>query len=104
MQKLQEMAGQQLLPFQAEEFGEWVGKFGTIDLIARGEGKTLIGLCNYEKDSFWYDDYEWLLFCAEKAKLPVDYVYLFSASDFDERLKTEAKQKDNLRLLTLDEI
>ena len=104
MQKLQEMSEHDMLPFQAEEFGEWVGKFGNIDLIARGEGQTLIGLCNYENKAFRYDDYEWLLFCAKKAQLSADYVYLFSVTDFEDALNTEAKQKEHLRLVTLDEI
>lgn len=93
------------LPFEAVEFGEWVGKFGNIDVIARGEqGETIIGLCNFEKPMMRYDDYEWLLFCAEKAKLNADYVYLFSSSRFDEKLNLEAKVKQNLKLITMDEM
>ncbi len=93
------------LPFEAVEFGEWVGKFGNIDIIARSEqGETIIGLCNFEKPMMRYDDYEWLLFCAEKAKLNVDYVYLFSSSRFDEKLNLEAKVKHNLKLITMDEM
>ncbi len=104
MQSLQMWSENGKLPFRAEEFGEWVGKFGNIDLIAKGEGKTLIGLCNYENEVFRYDDYEWLLFCAKKAQLSVDYVYLFSVTDFEDALNRESKQKEYLRLLTLDEI
>ena len=41
-----------------------------IDVIAQSEeGVTLIGICNWEKNIMSYADYEWLLFCAEKAKL-----------------------------------
>lgn len=104
MQSLQMWSENGKLPFRAEEFGEWVGKFGNIDLIAKGEGKTLIGLCNYENEVFRYDDYEWLLFCAKKAQLSADYVYLFSVTDFEDALNRESKQKEYLRLLTLDEI
>lgn len=93
------------LPFAAVEFGEWVGKFGNIDIIAKGEkGETIIGLCNFDKPMMKYDDYEWLLFCAEKAKLKVDYVYLFSVSRFDEKLDLEAKVKQNLKLITVEEM
>lgn len=93
------------LPFEAVEFGEWVGKLGNIDIIAKSEeGKTIIGICNFEKPMMRYDDYEWLLFCAEKAKLRADYIYLFSSSRFDEKLNLEAKVKQNLRLITLDEM
>lgn len=93
------------LPFEVVKFGEWVGKFGNIDIIAQGEqSETIIGLCNFEKPIMRYDDYEWLLFCAEKAKLKVDYIYLFSASRFDEKLNLEAKVKHNLKLITVDEM
>ena len=51
-----------------------------------------------------YADYEWLLFCAEKAKLKADYVYLFSVSRFDEKLDLEAKVKQNLKLITVEEM
>lgn len=93
------------LPFYAEKFGEWVGKFGNIDVIAKsGNGETVIGLCNFEKPVMKYDDYEWLLFCAEKAKLKADYVYLFSIGRFDEKLSLEARVKQNLKLITVEEM
>lgn len=93
------------LPIEVERIGEWVGKFGTIDVIAQsGEGETIIGICNWDKPMMRYDDYEWLLFCAQKAKLRVDYIYLFSVGRFDEKLDLEAKVKRNLRLIRLDEM
>lgn len=104
-QRIQQWNNWGKLPFEAVEFGEWVGKLGNIDIIAKSEdGKTIIGLCNFEKLLMRYDDYEWLLFCAEKAKLRVDYVYLFSAGRFDEKLCLEAKVKHNIKLITLDEM
>lgn len=94
-----------MLPFQAEYFGEWAGKFGNIDIVAQSkEGETIIALCNFEKPMMRYEDYEWLLFCAEKAKLKADYVYLFSVGRFDEKLSLEARVKPNLKLITLDEM
>ena len=88
-----------------ERIGEWVGKQGTIDVIAQNEeGKTIIGICNWDKPIMRYDDYEWLLFCAKKAKLRADYVYLFSVKQFDEKLSLEAKVKHNLKLISLDEM
>lgn len=93
------------LPFEVTRFGEWVGKFGNIDIIAQGdEGETIIGLCNFEKPIMPYEDYEWLLFCVEKAKLKADYIYLFSVGRFDEKITLEAKVKQNLRLITMDEM
>ena len=93
------------LPIEVERIGEWVGKQGTIDVIAQNEeGKTIIGICNWDKPIMRYDDYEWLLFCAKKAKLRADYVYLFSVKQFDEKLSLEAKVKHNLKLISLDEM
>lgn len=93
------------LPIEIEDIGEWVGKLGNIDIIAQSaEGKTIIGLCNYDKPIMRYDDYEWLLFCAEKAKIQADYVYLFSVRRFDEKLNLEAKVKQNLKLISLEEM
>ena len=85
--------------------GEWVGKFGTIDIVAQNEeGKTILGICSWEKPVMRYDDYEWFLFCAEKAKLNPDYIYLFSVHNFEERLKLEAKVKSNMKLISMDEM
>ncbi len=93
------------LPFRVEKTGEWVGKFGTIDIVAQNEeGKTILGVCNWEKPVMRYDDYEWFLFCAEKARLTADYMYLFSVHDFEERLKLEARVKPNMKLISMDEM
>lgn len=93
------------LPFEVDKIGEWVGKTGNIDIIAQSEdGATIVGICNWDKPMMRYDDYEWLLFCAEKAKLRTDYVYLFSVGRFDEKLNLEAKVKQNLKLISMDEI
>lgn len=93
------------LPIKVDRVGEWVGKLGTIDVIAQDEaGKTIVGICSWSKPMMPYNDYEWLLFCAEKAKIRTDYVYLFSVHGFDEKLCLEAKVKRNLRLISMDEM
>ncbi len=93
------------LPFEIEKTGEWVGKFGTIDVIAQNEeGRTIAGICNWDNPMMRYDDYEWLLFCLKKAKLQADYIYLFSSNRFDEKLRLEAAVKQNLKLISLDEM
>lgn len=93
------------LPIHYESSGEWVGKEGTIDVIAQdANGRTLVALCNWEKPMMTYADYEWVLSCAEKAKISVDYIYLYTASRFDEKLDLEAKIKKNLRLVQVADI
>ena len=92
------------LPFQAAEMGEWVGKVGTIDVVAEGEGKALIAGCNWDKPMFTYDDYEWLVFCSKKACIEPEHVYLFSVERFDEKLALEAKIKRTVHLITAREL
>lgn len=81
------------------------GRDAPIDIFSRDEtGKTLIGFCNWEKPIMTYDDYEWLLFCAAKLKIKADYIFLFSAGRFDEKLNLEAKVKQNIRLIGVDKL
>ncbi|MDE6750270.1 MAG: ArsR family transcriptional regulator, partial [Lachnospiraceae bacterium] len=93
------------LPFRFTESGEWIGKEGTIDVIAQSEnGDTLIALCNWEKPMMTYDDYKWVMDCAQKAKINADYIYLYTASGFDEKLNLEAKVKPSLKLVQITDI
>lgn len=103
-QYIERMNDKNKLPFHAETMGEWVGKVGTIDCIAEGNGKTLIAGCNWDKPMYTYDDFEWLMFCAQKAAVEPDYVYLFSIERFDEKLALEAKIKRTVRLITAKEL
>ena len=93
------------LHFKYDKSGSWVGKVGTIDIVAQDEeGHTLVGMCSWERSLMAYNDYEWLLFCVEKAKLNVDYIYLFSVDGFDEKLNLEAKVKKNIILIDISQL
>ncbi len=102
-QYIEKMNRRGKLPVKIERMGEWVGKLGNIDLVAQDKaGKTILGLCNWNRPLMGYENYEQFLLCAEKAKLRTDYIYLFSVHRFDEKLKLEAKIKPNLRLISVD--
>lgn len=93
------------LPFVYDRAGEWVGKEGNIDMIAQDEeAHTMLVLCNYEKPIMSYEDYERLLYCASKARLRIDYIFLYSIGRFDEKLYLEAKVKKNLVLVSMSEL
>lgn len=93
------------LPFRFDESGEWIGKEGTIDVIAQSEeGNTLIALCNWEKPMMTYEDYQWIMNCAKQARIDADYIYLYTASGFDEKLNLEAKVKSGLKLVQITDI
>lgn len=103
-QHLTKLNNRKKLPIMLDVVGEWVGKDGGLDIIAQDEeGQTLIGLCSWEKPVA-YEDYENLLGYARKAKINADYIYMYTAFRFDERLNLEAKIKPNLRLMQITDI
>lgn len=101
MQYMQVINQEGKLPFVYEQSGEWVGKAGDIDLIARDDAHTLIGLCSWQKPMA-FADYEWLLFCARKARLKADYVYLFSRVMPEAPLLKKVEESEHIVLITLD--
>ncbi|MCR4741220.1 MAG: ArsR family transcriptional regulator [Lachnospiraceae bacterium] len=101
--ELMNRAGQ--LRYNYTKKGSWIGKVGTIDIIAQDDaGHTIIGLCNWEKSRMLYEDYEWLVFCVRQARLSADDYYLFSANGFDEQLISEAENSDNIYLIDSDKL
>jgi len=93
------------LPIEIDRIGEWVGKLGSIDVVAQNaEGKTIVAACNWDRPMMRYDDYEWLMFTCREAMIPADYIYLFSVKRFDEKLYLEARVKNNLKLVSLDDM
>ena len=104
-QHLEKLNERGRLPIKFENSGEWVGKEGNLDFLAQDEdGRTLIGMCDWEKPMFTYADYEWILECAKKARINADYIYLYTASRFDEKLNLEAKVKHSLKLMMISDI
>lgn len=93
------------LPIRYRRSGEWIGKVGTIDIVAQDtDGKTLIGLCSFEKPDMTYDDVEWLYFCAKKARLKADYCYLFSSGGFDAEIMARAEADKSICLITMPQL
>lgn len=103
-QHLTKLNNRAKLPIMLDVVGEWVGKDGELDIIAQDEeGRTLVGLCSWEKPVS-YEDYENLLMYARKAKINADYIYMYTAFRFDERLNLEAKVKTGLNLVQISDL
>ena len=99
---LEEKNARKQLPIEFEKIGIWVGKVGTIDILAMDKNQNaVIAYCHWSKTRMRYDDVEWLTFCASKAKVKAEYVYLFSAGSFDEQISLEAKVKNNIKLIDI---
>lgn len=93
------------LPIKAERFGTWVGKQGTIDIIATdAKGLNIVAVCVYDKPMVTYRDYENLLDLSRQAEVRPDYIYLFSGSGFDEKINLESRIGKNLKPVLLDRI
>lgn len=66
--------------------GEWLGKSGNLDIVAgKTDGRLIVANCSYA-GKMRLEDYEWLLFCAEKAKIKNAVFRLYSENGFDEKL------------------
>lgn len=93
------------LPVACGRIGEWVGKKGSLDIVAGDEnGNMLIGTCIYKKPFVTYEDYERLLDVALQAKVDYRYIYMFGIGRFDEKLILESKVRKNIRLIPLGEM
>ena len=51
-----------------------------------------------------YEDYSLFMECQKNAKIKAEYVILFSAGKFDNRLREKAKRNDKLALISLEQI
>ncbi len=91
-------------PFKIDEEGEWVGKFGTINIVAQSEtGDTLVALTSWGKE-LTVDSLEFLRNCSRRARLNPDYYYLFSSVGFDDGIKKIAEESPQIKLIGLDDL
>lgn len=80
--------------------GEWLGKTGNLDIVASdGEGNYCVAACCYSR-KMTYEDYEWLLFSAKKARVKPGIVRLYCEKGFDDAL-LKAAEKGKLRLMKI---
>ena len=80
--------------------GEWLGKAGTIDVVASDtNGSYTVASCSYARQ-MTYEDYEWLLFCMKKARVTSSDIRLYCEKGFDEHLQDVAAQ-GKVKLLTV---
>ena len=92
-------------PIPITKMGTWIGKEGTIDIVGMSEeGECVTGICNWEKMRMMYDDYQDLLYAMKQARIHAKVTYLFSATEFDVRLKELAKREPTLELVDMKEL
>lgn len=101
--RLLDMVGK--LPLKISRIGTWVGKEGTIDIIAQNEVRqNMVGLCNWDKPVFTMEMCEKLFSSMKLAKIKAEYYFLFSASRFDDTLTELAKKDKRFILVDMNEL
>ncbi len=92
------------LEIEATRYGTWVGKNGTIDIILEDDNrKTVVGFCHTGPDAMNLMDLEWLIFCIDKAYLDPEMIYIYSLYGFDNKLKMNAADSDQIKLIELSD-
>lgn len=93
------------LPIEIAKLGTWIGKKGTIDIVAQNHiRESLLGKCSWSESDFDMDIYDKLLSDAQMAKITPKHVFLFSASKFDKKLVELAEEKPNIVLVDMNHL
>lgn len=93
------------LPFAVNKIGTWVGKTGTIDIIAQStDRKNIIGFCNWNEPLMTMQMCEDMATAMEQAKISSDHYYLFSATDFEPELKAYVTYDPRFILIDMKEL
>ncbi len=92
-------------PVRVSSVGTWIGKEGTIDIVAADEERrTLVGACHWAKDPMGVERFNELVSLLKLARLSAEGIYLFSGNKFSEELIALAKEDDRIRLIDLEEL
>lgn len=101
--ELLNMVGQ--LPIKINRIGTWIGKQGTIDVIAQDKARNgVVALCNWAKPELTTAMCDELLANMKLAKVSAEYIYLFSAKRFQPDLVEMAKNQTNIVLVDMNEL
>lgn len=93
------------LPFAIHKMGTWVGKTGTIDIIAQStDRRNIVGLCNWEKPELTAKMCEEMAESMKKARISSQNYYLFSAKAFSKELIRLTTGDERFTLIDMNEL
>ena len=93
------------LPFNVKRVGTWLGKTGSIDIIAQSEDRrNIIGFCNWNEPEMTMDMCEQMATAMEQARLASDDYYLFSATSFEQALQAYVIRDPRFKLINMNEL
>ena len=93
------------LPFHVHKTGTWVGKTGSIDIIAQStDRRNIIGFCNWNQPQLTMEMCEEMATAMEKARLNSEHYYLFSATAFEPALEQYVTRDPRFILINMNEL
>lgn len=105
MEYLQLMSMVKQLPIEIHKIGTWVGKQGSIDIVAQNAVRErIVGLCNWSREALTEEMFEDLLKSMEQAKIKAEKYYLFSARNFDDAITARAAEDETIVLIDMNRL
>ncbi|MCR5144364.1 MAG: ATP-binding protein [Lachnospiraceae bacterium] len=102
---LELLSGINKLPIKLTKTGIWLGKQGTIDIVGQDDiRENVVGICNWKDAKMSYESYENLLESMKQARIKAKNIYMFSATEFDEKLVALAETDSKLLLIDMKEL
>lgn len=93
------------LAVQAVKMGVWIGKKGTIDIIAQDSVRqNIVAICNWSEPELTDEMWKNLEFSMKQAKIKAEQYYLFSAQSFDEAIRERAEENPKIKLIDMNEL
>ena len=93
MEYIQLMNRVNKLPIKLTKLGTWIGKQGTLDIVAQDAVRnTLVGSCNWSKPVMTGVDVAQIALTLKKAKLSPKHIFLFTATEFAPEVIALAEQ------------
>ena len=93
------------LPIKVVKSGTWIGKQGTVDIVAQDAVRnTLACSCNWSKPMMTAKDVVELEQTLKKARLSPKHIFLFTATEFAPELVKLAKKDERFILVDMKQL
>lgn len=93
------------LPIEISKIGTWIGKQGTIDIIAQNSiRENIVGICNWSEPEMTFARCEDLFESMAQARISAKQYFFFSAKSFDKALVKKAKEDPAYVLIDMTEL
>lgn len=93
------------VPFEITKIGTWIGKNGSIDIIAQStDRKNIIGICNWDEPFLTNKMVDDMIETMKLAKVSSEHFYLFSAKAFEIAVQERAKEDKRFELIDMNEL